>query len=152
MDEEIKKSIVESQSAILNSDIEDFKVENINELLSYTDDQLKLLSKEDCDIVAYNITRHKLFVQSKINRNRAYLNKLKITLRQIVAKDITQFKGMSWDYAEQNAINNNDVALEIQNKISQLEEYITLAYGISSILDDFLKRYESIKFWRLNNE
>ena len=117
-----------------------------------SDDDLRNQSKEDCDLINYQITRHKLFLQSKINRNKTYCNKLKLQLKQLVAKEVTQFKGMSWDMAEQNAINNNDVAFNLQNQIGQLEDYLTLAYGMIPILDDFTKRIESIKFWRRENE
>ena len=144
--------IVKTQNSILGGDLEDFKVKDINNCLSYSDDHLRTLGQQDCDLVAYKLTRHKLYLQSKLNINKAYLNRLKLELKKTAVVNIRQYKGVSWENAEQLSINNDDAAVELQIEILDLSNFITAIEGIIPILDDYGRRLDSIKFWRKSNE
>lgn len=141
-----------TRSAVIDGNVEDFKVENINDYLKLNDDSLRTLTIEDCDLIAYKLNRHKLYLQCKINANSSEKKKLQLALRRIISKNIGQFKGMSWENAEQCAINQDTAATDMQNKLSEVEEFLTEAWNIVSIFDDYIKRIESIKFWKRDNE
>jgi hypothetical protein len=62
------------------------KSDAINSILNLTDDQLRLLSAEDCGIKAYQLLQYSLFLQKETNRHAAKIKWSKHNLDYVTAK------------------------------------------------------------------
>jgi len=127
-------------------ELEECRVDHINDYLKMSHDDISALREEDCEQISFELLQHSLYVQKKTNLIKAALDFLKWNLRKEIVEDISKIKGMSWDNAEALAIKQNTYATTIHDKILEYQAMLTAAYNIVSILQDFSKRFEGIKY------
>lgn len=126
--------------------IDKCKQEDIEIYLQYNSEELKGLTENECELISIKLLQHSLYVQRKLNCIKAAQDWLSYELRKIIARDIQNIKGVSWENAEQIVINANPIAITMQENIQNYKVMLSTGYNIVNILDNFSKRIDSIKF------
>ena len=127
-------------------DVSCCKQEDLQKWISMNDEDIHALSEQDCDLISFKLIQHCLYAQFKVNKLKTLLDYMQIKLKQCIAPDLTQIKGVSWDMAEQLAIKNNAVASEMQEKILEYKSQVTASYNVINILEHLAKKIESFKY------
>lgn len=146
MEEETIKLISSKEIDVLGFDPSKLRQSNIDEILQMSVEQWEALDSHSCESYSFKILLHCMYVQSKLNKVRALKDKLSNDLRMAVSKEINNYSGISWTYAESKAIDADHNLRSLNNRITELDRYLTIGYGIVKILQDMSKKIEGFKY------
>lgn len=139
---EIVANIEEYHLAMFGFDPETLRQGDIAQFMV----DLAKLTEEDRSDLALKLMMHIYSVQFKVNKVTALITYLKDKMRHLVAGDLLQYKGTSWEYAEVLAIQNNDVAIDLAEKIREYTLIKDSSNNILTILTDIARKIEGMKY------
>lgn len=119
---------------------------NVNEILGMSEEQLSILTKEDCNQLGWDLLNHSLFVQCLVNKKVAEKKWLQSQLLKEISKNISTGGRMRWEIAEQQAINDNEYASDLKSKITECEMYESIGNNVARILGEMSRKLEGFKY------
>ena len=137
---------------ILDCEAEATKQTDISSYLRMTDLEISELNPDDCDEFSYRIMQHALYVQRRLNTYTSLREYCQVQIKRSVSKRIRQYsKGLSWEYAEQCAINECEHCMELQDKILELNDFIGSCNNIIPLLEKMSRKIEGMKYVKRQN-
>jgi len=145
--EQINQRIEDCNKAIFQIDPLMLQVDDFETIMRSLDD-IDSMSMDQLETMSIKITQHCYYAQARLNRVKALIDYLDSLIKNAVAEDIRQYKGVSWDYAEMLAIKNNTFAIDIHNKVREYKTIFTSCRNQVEILRELSKKIEGLKYRR----
>lgn len=142
---EIAQNVEECNRAIFQIDPNMLSQDEFNEVVQQTLDPDSLTANE-CDVIALRITQHAYCAQFRVNRVKAIIDYLSDKIRMTVAKQIPQYKGVSWEYAEALAIKNDSAACEMHEQVREYKLIYNSTKNQVDILRELSRKIDGIKY------
>jgi hypothetical protein len=146
MEESAIRSIENLATKILGFELNIEQDEEISSIVSMTQDDINTLTRSQCNTFGFKLIQYALNLQLRVNKTRALRDLLDSHIKKAIAREIHNYKGMSWEYAEINVVNNDAAIEKIYDRVKELDRYITLAYNLIVIIKDMAKKIEGIAY------
>lgn len=143
--EKVEKELSDAMAKIALSEVK-IEEDEISRYLSMSKEELLKQTAPELNYISYKITNYSLFIQQQINHIEAIKIWIYAQLKKVVAKDILNYKGVSWAYAEQLAINNNDWATILNEKLTKINMCLAQYHDIVNIITNYSKKIDNIAY------
>lgn len=124
--------------------------DDIENWINMSQEDLDLLSPDDCVFISFKILRHTIHLQSKASKIKSLLDHLNYYFRKVLAPEAVNYKG-SWENVEALAINGNAWLSDLKVKILEFKGMLEILEPNIRLLNELAKKYDALKFRSIKN-
>lgn len=115
---------------------------------NYDADMMRALTIQDCAIIAARLSQYCVYIQRCFNRNKRRIKFLEAEVRKTIASKVQGYGGQ-WEFQKQQAINDDEYALQNHKKMLEYEQVNTTIEHLSLSIKDLADRYKDLQFAKI---